>query len=160
MTLGADGYIYSTGGFNGNNIDFDPGPGVFNISSNGTSDIFISKLSPSGDFVWAKSVGSTSIDEARGIAVDNNNNVYVAGDYNATIDIDPGPGVVNFISTSGDGFLLKLNPAGLYVNAYRITTAGLDIPYAMSLKNGFLYVTTYMNIKAAVTKFDPDLNVI
>ncbi len=160
MTLGADGYIYSTGGFNGNNIDFDPGPGVFNISSNGTSDIFISKLSPSGDFVWAKSVGSTSIDEARGIAVDNNNNVYVAGDYNATIDIDPGPGVVNFISTSGDGFLLKLDPDGLYVNAYRITTAGLDIPYAMSLKNGFLYVTTYMNIKAAVTKFDPDLNVI
>ena len=160
MTVGADGSVYSTGGFNGNNIDFDPGAGVFNISSNGTSDIFISKLSASGNFVWAKSVGSTSIDEGRGIAVDGSNNVYVTGSYNATIDIDPGPGVVNFISASGDGFVLKLDQAGSYVNAYRITTAGLDIPYAMVYKNGLIYVTTYMDIKAAITKFDLNLNVI
>ena len=39
-------------------MDFDPGPGTYNLVSAGFDDIFISKLDASGAFVWAKRMGA------------------------------------------------------------------------------------------------------
>src|SRR5438552_13354363 len=40
--------------------DFDPGPGTYNLTSAGSSDIFISKLDSAGNFTWAKRLGGRS----------------------------------------------------------------------------------------------------
>lgn len=55
------GNVYTTGSFYGT-VDFDPGPGSFNLTSTGFSDIFVSKLDSAGNFVWAKRMGGTDYD--------------------------------------------------------------------------------------------------
>src|SRR6188768_3238990 len=54
IALDQSGNIYATGSF-GFTVDFDPGPGVFNMSVSGNgggTEIFVLKLNASGNFVW------------------------------------------------------------------------------------------------------------
>jgi hypothetical protein len=56
------GNIYLTGYFR-DTVDFNPGTGVFNLISNGSSDdVFVVKLDSSGQFLWAKNFGGSSND--------------------------------------------------------------------------------------------------
>lgn len=50
IAIGAFGLVYITGYFSAT-VDFDPGPGIFNMSSVGNHDIFIQKLDSSGNFI-------------------------------------------------------------------------------------------------------------
>ena len=54
----AQGNIYFSGIFE-NTFDFDPGPGVYNLTSNGSQNMFISKFDNNGNIVWAKSFDPT-----------------------------------------------------------------------------------------------------
>ncbi|MBK7985962.1 MAG: SBBP repeat-containing protein [Ignavibacteria bacterium] len=56
IAIDAEGNVYTTGYFI-DTVDFDPGTGVTNLSAVGGKDIFILKLDPNGNFVWAKSFG-------------------------------------------------------------------------------------------------------
>ena len=50
--------VYYSGGFE-DTVDFDPGAGVANLITmqEYNQEIFVSKLDPSGNFVWAKKMG-------------------------------------------------------------------------------------------------------
>ena len=56
IAVDTSGNVYTAGYFQGT-ADFDPGTGTFNMSSAGQSDIFVSKLDASGNFLWAKQLG-------------------------------------------------------------------------------------------------------
>ena len=115
VTTDANGNAYSTGSFWGT-ADFDPGAGTYNLSPVGQSDIFISKLTASGSFVWAKQIGGIGGDGGASIAVGASGSVYVAGRFEDTVDFDPGPGVYNLIATGlSDVFVLKLTSSGTLV---------------------------------------------
>ncbi len=117
MVLDEDGNIYITGFYIGT-VDFDPGPGVFNLTSEGSSDIFVLKLDPQGNFIWAKSMGGPNGDTGYGIALDNDRNVYITGGFSGTANFDPGPGTFNIIgATTGhhEIFVVKLNNDGDFV---------------------------------------------
>jgi hypothetical protein len=61
----ASGNVYTTGTFNGT-VDFDPGVGVFDLSSGGiavSEDIFITKLNAAGQLIWAKQMGAGTAPE-------------------------------------------------------------------------------------------------
>lgn len=47
-----------TTGYFQSSVDFNPGPGVFNLTSTGSfsENAFISKLDSNGNFLWAKSI--------------------------------------------------------------------------------------------------------
>ena len=64
IAVDASGNVLTTGSFQSSTVDFDPGPGTFNLTSTGNRDIFVSKLDASGNFVWATSMGGggTSVD--------------------------------------------------------------------------------------------------
>ena len=117
VTVDANGNVYTTGTLNGT-ADFDPGTGVYNLSSsNFNQDVYIQKLDAVGNFVWAKLIsGSNSFTEVFGVELDNAGNVYIAGNFDDIMDFDPGPNLNN-IAPPGDvsGYILKLDNAGNFV---------------------------------------------
>lgn len=117
IKLDASGNIYFNGYFE-NTADFDPGTGVFNLVSAGSTDIFVCKLSNNGNLLWAKKIGGPSSDAAYDIDLDAQGNVYSTGFYWATADFDPGPGTFNLTSPAlGNGYILKLGTNGDFIRA-------------------------------------------
>jgi len=104
------GSVYVTGQFR-NMVDFDPGSGADNHTSNGFHDVFLSKFDSSGTFAWARTWGGYSSDSGCGVAVDGSGNVYVTGFFYGTVDFDPGSGVDNHTGYT-DVFLSKFDPSG------------------------------------------------
>ena len=114
-----NGNTFITGYFRGTH-DFNPGIGVFNLSSVGntsnTYDIFIQKIDANGNFSWAKRIGGTTDDFGHKIAFDSNGDVLIAGYSEGTVDFNPGAGVFNLNSnSSGSNFVLKLTSSGNFV---------------------------------------------
>lgn len=104
------GNIYTTGGFDKDTIDLDPGPGVFNLPCSGSSDGFISKLDASGNFVWGLGIHAPYYEAGYNILVDHSGDVFVSGFFFDPIDLNPGPGTDIFTSNgASDIFLLKLS---------------------------------------------------
>ncbi|PCI98808.1 MAG: hypothetical protein COB15_05075 [Flavobacteriales bacterium] len=120
-TTDIDGNTYITGFFN-DTVDFDPGPGVFNLISNGGSSLFIEKLDANGNFLWAKSIAvDTAPYTDKTITTDVTGNVYIAGTYDDTVDFDPGLGVFNLISNGSSSiFIEKLDVSGNFIWAKSI----------------------------------------
>jgi hypothetical protein len=109
------GNVYTTGHFEGTS-DYDPGSGMANLTSEGASDVFVSKLDASGNYVWAKSMGGPSSEFATSITVDLSSNVYTTGFFQNNADFDPGVGV-NILMTVGmnGAFISKLDASGNFV---------------------------------------------
>lgn len=95
--LTVDGFdnVYITGNFLSTNVDFDPGAGVANLTNAGESDIFLAKYDATGQYLWAKSLGSTDSDASFCIAVGGAGKINIGGGFLQTVDFDPGPGTVN-----------------------------------------------------------------
>lgn len=112
----ANGNVYTTGDF-WNTVDFDPGTGTKDLTSNGKADIFIQKLDAAGNFLWVKQMGGQSDDTGRSISVDKSGNVYTTGHFKFTVDFDPGPGTSNLTApgANDDVFIQKLDPNGNFL---------------------------------------------
>lgn len=92
----------------------------------GSDDFFIAKFSPTGQLLFSTRIGGGSFDEAFGIAVDQNGNVYVTGQTGSS-DFP----VVNGFQTSfgggfSDAFVVKLNPLGTIVYSSYLGGSGGD----------------------------------
>ena len=113
------GNVYTIGTFAGT-ADFDTGPGVSMVTSIGDQDIFILKLDSLGNFIWNKHIGGIQADFATGLALDDTGNVYITGTFVDSVDFDPGPGVMNFMSYSPSTFIMKIDASGNLVWAERL----------------------------------------
>lgn len=154
IAVDASENVYTTGWFRGT-VDFDPGSGIFNRTSSGGYDIFISKLNSSGNFGWTKTIGGANWDGGQAIAVDGSGNVYTTGIFNGAIDFDPGPGTFNLTSTGiEDIYISKSDSSGNFVWAKRIGGTGNDWSSAIALDaSNNVYTTGYFN---GVDDFNPD----
>ena len=112
IAIDAFGNVFTTGTFDGT-ADFDPGPGIYNLTGmGGTSDIFISKLNAAGDFVWAKAMGGDNVEHVYSMILSPSEDIYTAGDFQGTSDFDPGTAIYNLVSFGqSDAFILKLSTA-------------------------------------------------
>jgi hypothetical protein len=107
------GNILSLGSFSGT-LDFDPNAGAANLSAAGGSDVFVSKLTSGGSYVWAKRLGGTVDDTGGDIAFDSAGNIYATGSFSGTADFDPS-GSSTYTRTSkgsSDAFIVKLSSSG------------------------------------------------
>ncbi|MBC7845288.1 MAG: hypothetical protein H7Y10_02205 [Flavobacterium sp.] len=113
----ASGNIYVTGSFYGT-ADFDPSEGVANLTSTGTSDIFLAKYDANGNYVFAKGMKGPKMEWGTAIAVDTSGNVYLTGVFEDTVDFDPSTKVAKLTSTGNfDIFIAKYDTNGKYIYA-------------------------------------------
>jgi hypothetical protein len=151
-TSTATGGIYTTGFFQ-SIVDFDPGIGVYNLTSAGDDDIFVSKLDSSGNFVWAIQMGGAAEDRSYSIAVDASSGtgaVYNTGFFNGTVDFNPGTGTYNLVSAGlGDIFVSKLDASGNFLWAKQLGGTADDVAYSIAVNaspgTGDIYTTGFFN---------------
>ena len=112
--------------------DFDPGPGVFIVTSSSGSagDGYISKLDKNGNFIWVRTFGqvggNNSFVSPTGIEIDGENNIVTTGYFIGNFDFDPGPSVNQFSSINYDCYILKLNENGNLIWVKRIGDSEID----------------------------------
>jgi len=124
LAIDLNGNIYVTGYFNGT-ADFDPSSGVMNLSAENlagdSGDVFVVKYDSNGSFKWAFKIGSSNYEYGYKIKTDDSANVYVIGEFMASIDFNPLP-ESSFLTSKGnfDIFVSKYDNYGLYQWALNI----------------------------------------
>jgi gliding motility-associated-like protein len=136
VAVDLQGNVYSAGFFS-NTVDFDPGPGVFTLSAGGTGQngIYITKLSPNGDLIWAKQIPELVEFGDIEIEVDKNGNVFLASDLRQPADMDPGP-AVHILTPIGamDAFVVKWDTDGNFIWAKQFGGPGDTVPHSNDLE--------------------------
>lgn len=136
VTSDLAGNIYVVGRFQ-KTVDFDPGPGIDSLNSSGNSGAFIVKLDAIGNYIWGKTLIHNYI-YLYAVKSDLNNDVVLSGNFESTVDFDPGVGVFNMTaSTANQLFVTKLDTGGNFLwantwahsrpNASPITRGNLDM---------------------------------
>lgn len=153
------GNVYSLGKFQGT-VDFDPSVNVFNLTSNTVSDIFITKLDASGNFVWTKKLGEIGATYLYpSLAIDKFGHLFIGCSFKGILDVDPGINTFN-IGTSGNytGFILNLDSSGnfIWVKTINSDALGLGVHDIKLDDFGNIYLTGSCN---GTTNFDPGTSV-
>ena len=154
--------LYIGGYFGGNNVDFDPGAGVANLSSNSSLyDFFFAKYDKDGNYLWAHHLGYTSMDNnLYGLTTDISGNLYIGGYFWGTIDFDPGPGVDNIVSNGlADAYFAKFDTDGNYIFCKNFGGNSYDAVIGIALdQQNNIYVTGGVSGPGAID-FDPGSSV-
>lgn len=153
--------LYVVGSFH-DTVVFNSGPNPLSISAAGQyqNEIFVMKLDTAGNFIWAKDFGSPySYNGTASITVDGNENIYVGGGFQDTVDFDPGLGVFELISEGDqDAFVQKLNSNGDFIWAKRFGSPAFDFITGISTDaNGNIYSIGHYE---QTVDFDPGNGVI
>lgn len=114
LATDVDGNVYSIGTYEGE-VDFDPSPVDSFQTQPGSRGFYIHKMDSNGNFVWVRTIGNVSQDQAFQIALDGEANLYIAGKFGGYTDFDPS--VNTFYLQGGilhDSFLLKLTSNGKF----------------------------------------------
>lgn len=156
LSVDETGNLYVTGTYRGT-VDFDLGPGIANIATNGATDVFVLKLTPSGAFIWVKGYGGTDdYEQIQSIAV-RGGDIYTVGRMVGTMNFDPNG---YYYLTSGsantyypDYYIHKMsqNPAGISNMA-----GSLGVKVFPNPANDYVTITLTEKDKneATVTVFD------
>ena len=87
------------------------GTGSAGFDIMGTEDAFVTKLRPNGSRLFTAFLGGGGADEAKGVAVDVQGNIYVTGST-GSLDFPTKGAIQAKTGGSGDAFLAKLSPGG------------------------------------------------
>lgn len=153
IALDHAGNIYATGYFSAT-VDFDPGPGVFNLSAVNAEDAYLAKYDTNGKLIWAKTIGDFRYQAGNDLALDANGNIYLTGIFFGTTDFDPGPGIANLVSAGNeDIFVCKYDNTGNFIWAKGL--GGPTNEFCNSIRldaSGNIYMNGYFENTA---DFDP-----
>lgn len=159
ITTDKCGNSYITGYFTGSTQFYDKNGTVVITLTAGTSpptlvqNIYVAKISSSGEWQWAVKAGGTSDDRGRSIAVDAYGNAYVTGNFTGLVGFyNNGALAAEIILDSGaspvtddlDIFVAKINSDGIWEWAAKAGAISYDEGYGISVsKCGTAYVTGY-----------------
>ncbi len=131
--------ICMTGYFTGT-MDFDPGPGIYNLASGSSASLFILKLDSLGNFMWANKIDGLTGQYIK-TACDSLGNIYITSQFGGGIpihfDFDPNSQANVLNSSAGRGFILCVQSNGAF-NWVKQLGEGQDPygglrPYALTL---------------------------
>lgn len=101
------GDIFVTGTFC-DTVDFNP-QGGDEHTSNGLGDVYISKFDSNGNWQKTQTWGGANYENVSAISVDSNDDVYVCGHYELTVDFNPDGGDTHNSNGGQDVYLSKFN---------------------------------------------------
>ena len=131
VAVDAAGNSYVTGSFS-NSADFGGGA----ITSRGVLDIFLASFTPAGAHRWSRGFGDKSPDLGYGVAVDNNSNVYITGQFRADSSSSVGGvsfgGAVLKSNGSGDIFVASFTSVGAHRWSKNWGGAGADTGHGVA----------------------------
>lgn len=155
IDVDATGNVF-VGGLFAKTVDFDPSPGVFNLTAVSNFASFILKLDNDGNFLWAKAFDGSGTNGADALVVDASGNVLLTGDYQGSPDFDPGPGTWFEPSGGTDVFVVKLDPSGNFL--WVATSSGNNNEYGMGLTTDGQNNVYVVGRFGGATDFDPGPN--
>lgn len=156
LKVDSSGNAYFAGYFQGT-ADFDPSPNRNDLISQGSDEIFIAKVTPTGDLAWAQRFGSSGSDQANALTLDSQGNVYATGYFAGSADFDPGQGTDTIAVNSYGVFVVKVTANGTYQWAKGFAGASFDEGKAIaSIPLGGVAVTGYFD---GSSDFDPSQGV-
>jgi hypothetical protein len=149
VTIDDFGNILITGRFNGTK-DFDLSAGIYPVTSNGGTDLFVVSYNGNAQLNWAHHFGDDSPYDEQGYGIDTDSlgNVYICGNFRDTVDFDPGSGVYELIvtgSSSTDGLVLKLDSTGNFIWAFNIGGFSGDVVNSIAILNQTVYAVGSFN---------------
>lgn len=153
IALDASNNVYTVGYFRGY-ADFDPGT-TDSYMNAAVTDIFISKLTSAGKFVWARQMNGTIPNYGNPVAVDPTGGVYVTGIFGGTTDFDPSSSKTFNLVSNGyeDVFISKFDDAGNFSWAAGIGGTKYDYSTALTMDGSkTLLLTGYFS---GTCDFDP-----
>lgn len=62
-------------------VDIDPGANTQMLYSTGSGDIYIQKINPNGELIWAKQIGSIGTERTYSMELDERQQLYILGSY-------------------------------------------------------------------------------
>jgi hypothetical protein len=154
----ASGNVYTVGSFRGT-VDFDPGLSTYTLASTGGTDAFIQKLDANGNFLAAYKIGGTLDDAINGVNIDASGNVYVAGYFRNTMDVDLGAGNSPLTTSTVQSCFVVKYTSTLTLSWARVF-AGATAQFINSINvdtNGNVY--TAGTVSAGTIDFDPNAGV-
>lgn len=144
IDLDSSGNVIIGGSFSGT-ADFDPGAGTVEKTSSAIMDVYLSRLTTDGNFIGVDVWSGTDHEELNDVEIDTNDNAYVYGSFNITMDLNPTAGeeiVISRNSSDPDIFLVKLDSSRQYIWGKTWGGDDSDYPRDIALDNsGFIYAT-------------------
>jgi len=110
ITTDIDGNIIATGGSFSFNLNTSAS--CFQSNSNGGMEIYVIKLDSIGNRIFSTYIGGSSQDDAYGVCVDTQKNIYLTGHTNSFDFYKTAISHQTTIVGSSDNFCLKLTPLG------------------------------------------------
>ncbi len=138
LKLGENNNIYLTGSFNGAN-DFDPGTGTAIHSVSEYADMFLAKYDNAGNYLSSISTGGGFQDFPRGMALDEEGNVYIGGEFYEEFDPDPIGQDLYYTNGYEDMFLVKYGQTLVPVSNPEVYKGALQV--APNPGTGLFYIT-------------------
>jgi hypothetical protein len=155
IAVDGSGNVYVGGLYTGT-VNFDPGPGTFNLTStSGPHGDFLLKLDSLGNFVWARDMGGGANDTDNlyfplDVELDSAGNVYFAGAFNGAADL----GALTATSSGDyDAFVTKLDGNGNFLWTHTMGGSQGDFADGVAVdSSGDVYTTGFF----ASTDFSPN----
>jgi hypothetical protein len=138
-------------------IDFDPSPGVYTLTTGGSSNQFFARYSSSGALIWAKPLSGNSNSSLSEVALGPNKDIGITGAFNGTVDFDPSIGVANQVCNNNsyaDIYIARYDSLGNYIWARRTGNGGSNCGTSLIITNtGDFFASGRFNY--LTTDFDP-----
>ncbi|MBI3501612.1 MAG: T9SS type A sorting domain-containing protein [Bacteroidetes bacterium] len=131
----AAGNVYITGYFSSSTVTF----GSTSLTNAGGEDIFIAKYDASGNVLWAKKAGGSSVDDGLGIMADASGNAFITGVFGSTTITFGSTSLTN--AGSYDIFVAKYDASGNVVWAKGAGGTNDDFSYSVSINSSNLFIT-------------------
>jgi hypothetical protein len=125
LALDEAGNLHATGYYDGA-LDFDLKQP---LTPSGASNVWIAKLYASGKAAWSRGFGDADVQSGKGVGVDRDGNVIVAGPFQGSIDF--GKGVLT--ASGRDFYVVKLDANGHTLWAKSFGGAGFQDAQALAV---------------------------